>query len=82
MKKEALIERTTELINQAHRSMLDNIEKAISSGSMNIEEAEDNYMLPKALFLALLKEETKCLGIPFKDRKDFTKTVDKIYASL
>lgn len=82
MTKEKLIERTTELINQAHRNMLDNIEQAIASGSMNIEGAEDNYILPKALFLALLKEEKHCLSLPYGGRKEFTKTVDKIYAML
>ena len=82
MKKEDLIARTTELVNQAHRSMLDNITLAIESGAMNIEEAKDNYLLPKALFLALLKEESFSVGIPHRGKKEFLKLVDRIYASL
>lgn len=82
MKKVDLIARTTELVNQAHRSMLDNIALAIESGAMNIEEAEDNYLLPKALLLALLKEESFSVGVPYGGKKEFLKLVNRIYASL
>lgn len=82
MRKEDLASKTTELINQAHRSMLDNLDRAIESGCMDIEKAEDNYILPKALFLALLKEEQHSVGLPYGWRKAFKKSIDKIFAIL
>lgn len=82
MSREALESKTTELINQAHKSMLDNLDRAIESGCLDIEKAEDNYVLPKALLLALLKEEQHSVGLPYGWRKAFKETIDKIFAVL
>ena len=82
MSREALESKTTELINQTHKSMLDNLDRAIESGCLDIEKAEDNYVLPKALLLALLKEEQHSVGLPYGWRKAFKETIDKIFAVL
>jgi len=51
--------KTNKLISDAVKGMRENMEKAIKSGSMDIKGAEDNFILPKALIIALLKEETR-----------------------
>ena len=57
MTKTELKKKTNALIKDAIKGMRKNIDKAILSGSMDIKGADDNYILPKTLLLALLQEE-------------------------
>lgn len=85
MKKEALKEKTIQLISDITASMVNNIDKAIESGSMDIENAEDNFILPKKLILALLKEEmekTKPYHYDKKKLKMFEKEVENIWLTI
>lgn len=57
------------------------IDKAISSGCMDIEGAEDNYKLPKHLLTAIYREMSRQYEQPYLTRKD-KKDIDNIYAHL
>lgn len=82
MKKEDLIDKTTQLIDAACEDMKKNVIRAIDSGSMNIEEAEDNWILPKLLFKALIKEEDFQTKVPSYIEKKMRNVISKIYAML
>lgn len=55
-KKEAR-KKTRELIRRSTERMRKNLEKVFLSGAVNLPSYEDNYVLPTAIMLALLKEE-------------------------
>ena len=55
-KKEAR-KKTRELIRRSTDRMRKNIERVFMSGAVNLPSYEDNYVLPTAIMLALLKEE-------------------------
>lgn len=55
-KKEAR-KKTRELIRRSTERMRKNIERVFMSGAVNLPSYEDNYVLPTAIMLALLKEE-------------------------
>ena len=65
MTKTELKKKTNEIIKDAVKGMRKNMDKAISSGSMDIKGAVDDYILPRSLLIALLKEEihqSDCMG--------------------
>ena len=55
-KKEAR-KKTHELIRRSAERMRKNVERVFMSGAVNLSSYEDNYVLPTAIMLALLKEE-------------------------
>lgn len=55
-KKEAR-KKTRELIRRSAERMRKNVERVFLSGAVNLPSYEDNYVLPTAIMLALLKEE-------------------------
>lgn len=55
-KKEAR-KKTHELIRRSAERMRKNVERVFMSGAVNLPSYEDNYVLPTAIMLALLKEE-------------------------
>lgn len=57
-KKEAR-KKTRELIRRSADRMRKNIEKVFLSGAVNLPSYEDNYVLPTAIMLALLEDETR-----------------------
>ena len=57
MTKTELKKKTNQLIKHAVAGMRKNIDRAILSGSMDIKGAPNDYILPKALLMALLQEE-------------------------
>lgn len=82
MEKEKLLQRTSELIDDSCKFMKAKAEKAVSGGTMDIGNAEDNYLLPKMLLLALLKDAIHEVGAPIGMEKDFLKEVDDIYSCI
>ena len=82
MEKEKLLQRTSELIDDSCKLMKMKAGKAILSGTMDIENAEDNYLLPKKLLLALLKDAFHEVGLPIGMEKDFLKEVNNIYSCI
>lgn len=81
MTENSLIEKTNELIDECCQMMRDKITDAIKSGAMNIEAAEDNYILPKTLLCALLKEAHNQFELSFMV-KNFNKQINTIYAGI
>lgn len=57
------------------------IEKVILSGSIDIEAAENNYILPKMLLSAIYKEMSFQYK-PFSYNRQTEKEIDNIYAML
>ncbi len=83
MRTEDLKNRTKELLEDAFECALGKIDHAINSGGMNVEDAEDNYLLPKILAKALLQDAANSIAEPVGHRKKvFRREVDKIYALI
>ena len=57
MTKNQARKKTRELIRRSTDRMRKNIERVFLSGAVNLPSYEDNYVLPTAIMLALLKEE-------------------------
>lgn len=57
MTKEQLKAKTLEMIEEGQKRIIADIDRAIASGSMDIEGAEDGYGLPRILYTALLENE-------------------------
>ena len=77
--KRQLKAKTKELIKNSTK----HIDKAIASGAIDLNSYEDNYILPKILLCALLKEEMhqyKPLGDDKK--KTMQKEIDNIHSLL
>lgn len=83
MKKEDLKARTKEVIENAVEHIVNKIDHAINSGAMDVDGAEDNYLLPKMLAKALLRDAEDSIGEPLGARqREFRDEVDKIYAMI
>lgn len=54
-KKKILVEKTTEVVNNATRYMLETIEAACNCGAIDIESYDGTYRLPKKILAALCK---------------------------
>ena len=82
-KKEAR-KKTRELIRRSADRMRKNIEKVFLSGAVNLPSYEDNYVLPAAIMLALLKEEMTEFQPPqfSKYKKQVEKDAKNIYACI
>lgn len=57
MTKEQVILKTREVIGRINYDMCCQIEKALNSGTIDLDAYEDNYKLPKIITYALLKDE-------------------------
>lgn len=57
MTKNQARKKTRELIRRSADRMRKNVERVFLSGAVNLDSYEDNYVLPTAIMLALLKEE-------------------------
>lgn len=57
MTKNQARKKTRELIRRSADRMRKNLERVFLSGAVNLPSYEDNYVLPTAIMLALLKEE-------------------------
>ena len=84
MKQEDLKKRTKEILTNSYENMLDKIDKAISSGIIDVENADDNYMLPKILARAIIRDAENSIGEPAgnESRKEFLRSVDNVYAMI
>jgi len=60
MEKRVLLRRRLEYMLDKLRSDIEyNIDKVIKSGCVDIEQADNDYKLPEAVFHAVLKRETE-----------------------
>ena len=73
MEKEIFRTRVQELIEDTCTLMKNKIDIVVSSGAIDVEEAEDNYLLPKS--------ENE-VGLPFSNQEEHRKTIDNICAMI
>ena len=78
MTKEQVIEKVNKLINESADCMKKNVDRVLNNGSVDIENYEDNFLLPKIILQALLKEESFQYKLEGKDKK----VSDNIYNCL
>ena len=81
MTKKQVRSKTSELIRNCSASMRKNIEKVLESGAVNIGSYEDNYLLPKIILVALLKEEIFQYE-PHSEKRKIEKEINNIYAHI
>jgi len=55
--KRAIIKKTRDMIKESAACMEKKIERAFNSGGINLPDYEDNNVLPRIIFTALLKGE-------------------------
>lgn len=82
MEREIFRTRVQELIEDTCTLMKNKIDIVISSGAIDVEAAEDNYLLPKLVLKALLKDSEKEVGLPFSNQEEHRKTIDNICAMI
>ncbi len=82
MEREICRTMVQELIEYTCTLMKNKIDIVISSGAIDIEEAEDNYLLPKLVLKALLKDSENEVGLPFSNQKEHRKIIDNICALI
>lgn len=82
MTKKQLRKKVRSLINTTAKEMRADLEKVLLSDAVDIKAAEDNYILPKTVLLALLKEAQHGLSLPSSRRKQIIKEADNIYACI
>lgn len=81
MTKQQVEQKTRQLIRESAKHMRANIKRALNSGAIDISSYDDDFLLPKIIFQALLKEEQhqyKC----HSDKDKHNKTIDNIYLML
>jgi hypothetical protein len=81
MTKKQLIKKVNDCLKSDKKLIQDKIQKAINSGCMDIEGAEDNYVLPKYLISAIYREMSRQYTPPYGGRKA-QKEINNIYAHL
>lgn len=83
MTKKELRRRTRQLIQVVGRHMRKNLERVIKENMTDHSQYENNWLLPKTVLLALLKEEQHQYRPP-EDRKyaKCKKLTEKIYSQL
>lgn len=83
MTKKELRKRTRQLIQIVGEHMRENLERVIKEKMTDPSEYEDNWLLPKTVLLALLKEEQHQYRPP-EDRKyaKCKKLTERIYSQL
>ena len=84
MTKNQARKKTRELIRRSTERMRKNLEKVFLSGAVNLPSYEDNYVLPTAIMLDLLKEEmTEFQPSQFsRYKKQIEKDAKNIYACI
>ena len=56
MTEQQLYQKTLELMEQVSERISDQIKTALKSGAINLDQYEDNYLLPKILVTAILRQ--------------------------
>lgn len=85
MTKKEVRKKTRKLIRQSCEGMIKNLEKLLDSGAVDYKSADDNFILPKHILCALLKEESfqyKPLARDAKHERGIDREIEKMYAIL
>lgn len=84
MEREELKKKTLEVLQGVYENMKGKIDHAIASGSMNIDAAEDNYVLPRKLMIAILKDayESNAEWMRHTNGRSAIRDINNIYIQL
>lgn len=83
MTKKELRKRTRELIREVNKHMRINLERVIKEKMTDPSEYENNWLLPKTVLLALLKEEQHQYWMPEgRGYAKYKKLIKRIYSQL
>ena len=69
-KEKDIYKKVRELIRESAAHMRKNIKRALSCGAIDIDSHQNNYLIPKIIFQALLKEEEFQYKLHFKEYND------------
>ena len=85
MTKKELRKKTRELIREVNKHMRINLERVIKEDMTDHSQYENNWLLPKTVLLALLKEEQHQYRYPYPKEKVYVKMnklKERIYNQL
>lgn len=83
--EENLKKRVLNMADDFRKSVADKLQRAIDSGCIDLDEAEDNFILPKIVFTAILADGAEQYTPPAYDTKQcraFKKQTNNIKAFL
>lgn len=81
MTKKQVEQKTRKLIRESAKSMRANIKRVLQSGAIDISSYDDDFLLPKIIFQALLKEEQHQYKLHFDEAKH-NKIINNIYTMI
>lgn len=81
-KEKDIEKKVRKLIRESSKGMCKNIKRAISCGALDIDSHEGNYILPKIIFHALLKEVQFQYQFVSDDKKKMEKAADNVFNML
>ena len=81
-KEKDIDKKVREFIRESSKHMRKNIRRAIDSGALDINSHEGNYIIPKIIFHALLKEEQFQYHFVSDDKKKMEKAADNVFNML
>lgn len=81
MTEKQVEQKTRQLIRESAKHMRANIKRVLNSGSIDISYYNDDFILPKIILQALLKEEQHQYKLHFDEAKH-KKIIDNIYVML
>lgn len=81
MTRKQIDQKTRKLISESAKHMRANIKRVLESGTIDISSYDDDFLLPKIIFQALLKEEQHQYKLHFDEDKH-NKIINNIYTML
>lgn len=78
-KEKDIEKKVNEFIRESTKHMRENIKRAMNSGALDIDSHDESYIIPRTIFLALLKEEAFQYKFHCWDAKQHDKEVDNLY---
>ena len=65
-KKSEIRAKVIEILDQSRKKMEENLDRVLSSGAVSDDACETGYFLPKAIAVALFREEAEQYGLTNK----------------
>lgn len=84
-KEKDIDKKVRELIRESSENMRKNIKRAINCGALDIDSHNGDYMIPRIILLALLKEESfqyKFHCATDKEKKKLYRKVENVYSMM
>ena len=78
-KREEIKAKVIEMLDNSRKKMEENLDRILDSGAVAVEAYEGGYFLPKAIAVALFREEMGQYGL---NNKGFMREVDNLYKML